>query len=106
VASWQELNQNAGPDAIEGRHMTGKGVTRRALLGNIAMLGVATGPGRAFAGKHPNSPVYRDFSNPYLELIRLLREAAEIEHDLIFKFIMEVKLLKLISNTIMILLNT
>jgi hypothetical protein len=67
--------------------MTGKGVTRRALLGNIAMLGVATGPGRAFAGKHPNSPVYRDFSNPYLELIRLLREAAEIEHDLMVQYL-------------------
>lgn len=67
--------------------MNGNGMTRRALLGKIAMLGVATGPGRAFAAQHPNTPIYRDFSSPYLELIRLLREASEIEHDLMVQYL-------------------
>jgi hypothetical protein len=67
--------------------MSRNGMTRRALLGNIALLGVATGPGRALAGQSTNSPVVRDFSNPYLELIRLLREAAEIEHDLMVQYL-------------------
>ena len=67
--------------------MKSNGMSRRALLGNIAMLGVAAGPGRAFAGKHADTPIYRGFSDPYLELIRLLREAAEIEHDLMVQYL-------------------
>lgn len=67
--------------------MSRNGMTRRALLGNIALLGVAAGPGKALAGQSTNSPVFRDFSNPYLELIRLLREAAEIEHDLMVQYL-------------------
>jgi hypothetical protein len=62
-------------------------MTRRALLGNIALLGVATGPGRALAADGTKSTIVRDFSNPYLELIRLLREAAEIEHDLMVQYL-------------------
>ncbi len=67
--------------------MTGNGMTRRALLGNIAILGVATGSARTLAQTHGTSPVYRDFADPYLELIRLLREAAEIEHDLMVQYL-------------------
>jgi ferritin-like protein len=67
--------------------MKGNGITRRALLGNIAMLGVAAGPGRALAATHRFSPVERDFSDPYLELIRLLKEAAEIEQDLLIQYL-------------------
>jgi hypothetical protein len=60
-------------------------ITRRALLGNIAMLGVA--PGMAFAKTHRFSPVQRDFNDPHLELIRLLKEAAEIEQDLMLQYL-------------------
>ncbi len=67
--------------------MSGNGISRRALLGSIAALGVATGPGRAFARTHRFSPVQRDFSDPYLELIRLLKEASEIEHDLMVQYL-------------------
>ncbi len=62
-------------------------LTRRALLGNIAMLGVAAGPGMAFAKTHRFSPVERDFADPYLELVRLLKEAAEIEQDLMLQYL-------------------
>jgi Ferritin-like len=67
--------------------MKGNGISRRALLGNIAMLGVAAGPGRVLATTHRFSPVERDFSDPYLELIRLLKEAAEIEQDLMVQYL-------------------
>jgi hypothetical protein len=67
--------------------MTGNGMTRRALLGNIATLGVAAGSAGALADTHGTTPVYRDFADPYLELIRLLREAAEIEHDLMVQYL-------------------
>jgi rubrerythrin len=67
--------------------MAGNGISRRALLRNIAMLGVATGAGRAFAGEPARSTVQRDFSDPNLELIRLLREAAEIEQDLMVQYL-------------------
>ena len=69
------------------RHMKGNGTTRRALLGTIAMLGVAAGPGRAFAKTHRFSPVQQDFSDPYLELVRLVKEAAEIEQDLLIQYL-------------------
>ena len=62
-------------------------MTRRRLLGNIATLGVTAGSGAAFADTYGESPIYRDFSDPYLELIRLLREAAEIEHDLMVQYL-------------------
>ena len=67
--------------------MTGNSMTRRALLGNIATLGVAVGPGASIAETYGTSPIHRDFSDPYLELIRLLREAAEIEHDLMVQYL-------------------
>jgi hypothetical protein len=67
--------------------MTGNGITRRALLGNIAALGIATGSAKTLAQTRGTSPVYRDFADPYLELIRLLREAAEIEHDLMVQYL-------------------
>lgn len=62
-------------------------MTRRALLKNVATFGVAAGPGAAFADTYGTSPIHRDFSDPYLELIRLLREAAEIEHDLMIQYL-------------------
>lgn len=67
--------------------MSENGMSRRVLLGSIAALGVATGPGRALAGTHTFSPVQRDFSDPYLELIRLLKEGVEIEHDLMVQYL-------------------
>ena len=67
--------------------MRENGMTRRALLGNFAALGVAAGSPGALADTHGTSPVYRDFADPYLELIRLLREAAEIEHDLMVQYL-------------------
>jgi hypothetical protein len=67
--------------------MKGNGITRRALLGGMAMVGVAAGPGRAFAKTHRFSPVQQDFNDPYLELIRLLKEAAEIEQDLMVQYL-------------------
>ena len=57
------------------------------MLGNIAMLGVAAAPGIAFAKTHRFSPVERDFADPYLELVRLLKEAAEIEQDLMLQYL-------------------
>jgi hypothetical protein len=67
--------------------MTRNGMTRRALLGNIAMVGVAAGPGRAFAKTHRLAPIQRAFSDPYLELVRLLKEAAELEQDLMVQYL-------------------
>lgn len=67
--------------------MKGKGFTRRALLGNIAVLGAATATGKAFAKTHRFSPVQLDFDDPYIELVRLLKEAAEIEHDLMLQYL-------------------
>lgn len=67
--------------------MKRNGMTRRALLGNIASLGLATGSSGALAATHGTTPVQRDFSDPYLELVRLLHEAAEIEHDLMVQYL-------------------
>jgi hypothetical protein len=67
--------------------MKGNGMSRRALLGNIAMMGVAAGPGRAFAKTHRFSPVQQPFNDPYLELVRLLKEGAEVEHDLMLQYL-------------------
>jgi hypothetical protein len=67
--------------------MKGNGISRRALLGNIAMLGVAAGPGSTLAATHRFSPVKRAFTDPYLELIRLLKEAAEVEQDLMVQYL-------------------
>lgn len=67
--------------------MSGNGISRRAVLGSIAMLGVATGPGRAFGAEQKRTPIQRDFNSPYLELIRLLKEASEIEHDLMVQYL-------------------
>ena len=74
--------------------MKGNDITRRALLGSIAMFGVAAGPGRALATTHRFSPVQRDFNDPYLELIRLLKEAAEIEQDLMVQYLYSAYALK------------
>jgi hypothetical protein len=83
----QEFHRYTYEQSIWGSHMKYDGMTRRALLGNIAMLGVAAGPGRALAKTHRLAPIQRDFTDPYLELIRLLKEAAEIEHDLMLQYL-------------------
>jgi hypothetical protein len=67
--------------------MKRNGMSRRALLGNIAMVGVAAGPGRAFAKTHRLAPIQRAFADPYLELIRLLKEGAELEQDLMIQYL-------------------
>jgi hypothetical protein len=67
--------------------MKRNGITRRALLGNIAMVGAATATGKAFAKTHRFSPVQLDFNDPYLELVRLLKEGAEIEQDLMLQYL-------------------
>ena len=67
--------------------MKGKGISRRALLRNFAIVGAATATGKAFTATHRFSPVQLDFSDPYLELIRLLKEAAEIEQDLMLQYL-------------------
>jgi hypothetical protein len=64
-----------------------KGITRRRLLGNVASLGVVTSTTTAFGATHENTPIQRDFTDPYLELIRLLHEASEIEHDLMVQYL-------------------
>src|SRR5437899_2402660 len=35
----------------------------------------------------PTDTIYRDFANPYLETVRLLREAADIEHALMVQYL-------------------
>jgi hypothetical protein len=67
--------------------MKGNGISRRALLGNIAMLGAATATGKAFGNTHRFSPVQQPFADPYLELVRLLKEGAEVEHDLTLQYL-------------------
>lgn len=69
--------------------MKGKDLTRRALLRSMAIFGMAAGSGQALAARktHRFSPIARLFDDPYLELIRLLREGAEIEHDLMIQYL-------------------
>jgi len=62
-------------------------LSRRTLLRNFAIVGAATATGQAFATSHRFSPVQLDFSDPYLELVRLLKEAAEIEQDLMLQYL-------------------
>lgn len=38
-------------------------------------------------GRHAGGAIVRDFTDPYLELIRLLREAAEVEHALMLQYL-------------------
>jgi len=68
--------------------MKGKDYTRRVLLRSMAMFGMAAGSGSALAKKtHRFSTVKRSFDDPYLELIRLLKEGSEIEHDLMIQYL-------------------
>lgn len=69
--------------------MKGKDLTRRALLRSMAMFGAAAGPAKALAATktHRFSTVKRAFDDPYLELIRLLKEASEIEQDLMVQYL-------------------
>jgi len=69
--------------------MKGKEFTRRALLRSMAIFGFSAGSGAAFAAKktHRFSTVKRAFDDPYLELVRLLKEGCEIEHDLMIQYL-------------------
>jgi hypothetical protein len=71
-------------------------VTRRALLRSIALFGMAAGCGPALAATrtHRFSPVKRAFDDPYLELIRLLKEGSEIEQDLMVQYLYSAYALK------------
>ncbi|MFT5320051.1 MAG: hypothetical protein ACI934_000181 [Pseudohongiellaceae bacterium] len=76
--------------------MKDKDFTRRALLRSMAIFGVAAGSGRALAATktHRFSTVKRSFDDPYLELIRLLKEGSEIEHDLMVQYLYSAYALK------------
>src|SRR3954470_20462251 len=60
------------------------------LLGGVAQVAHGGEPERSAAlpapphrvNPAPTATLIRDFADPYLELVRLLREAAEIEHAL------------------------
>lgn len=67
--------------------MKGKALTRRVLLGSIATIAIAAGPLGAATKTHRFSPVKRTFDDPYLELIRLLKEGSEIEQDLMVQYL-------------------
>jgi len=76
--------------------MKDKEFTRRALLRSMAMFGMVAGPGRALAARktHRFSTVKRSFDDPYLELVRLLKEGSEIEHDLMVQYLYSAYALK------------
>ena len=74
--------------------MKGQELTRRALLGSIAMFGFAAGPARAVTKTHRFSPIKRVFDDPYLELVRLLKEGSEIEQDLMIQYLYSTYALK------------
>src|SRR5690606_24012914 len=76
--------------------MKGQDFTRRALLRSIAIFGMAAGSGPALAATrtHRFSPVKRAFDDPYLELIRLLKEGSEIEQDLMVQYLYSAYALK------------
>jgi hypothetical protein len=76
--------------------MKSREYTRRTLLASMAMFGVAAGSGQALAATktHRFSPVKRAFDDPYLEIIRLLKEACEIEHDLMIQYLYSAYALK------------
>jgi hypothetical protein len=70
--------------------MKSREYTRRKLLASMAMFGtVASVPGTTFAATktHRFSPVKRAFDDPHLEIVRLLKEACEIEHDLMLQYL-------------------
>src|SRR5262245_55101862 len=83
----QELQQVTDKQSFAGIHMKRNSMSRRAMLGYVAMLGVAAGSGKAFAKTHRVSPVQQPFSDPYLELVRLLKEGAEVEQDLMLQYL-------------------
>ena len=74
--------------------MKGNDTTRRALLRSMAIFGMAAGSGKVLAATHRFSPVKRAFTDPYLEMIRLLKEAAEIEQDLMIQYLYSAYALK------------
>ncbi|MXO58233.1 hypothetical protein GRI89_01570 [Altererythrobacter salegens] len=48
---------------------------------------VSANMGAITPGKHRAGIIVRDFADPYLELLRLLREGAEIEHGLMLQYL-------------------
>jgi Ferritin-like len=47
----------------------------------------STGAGATHAARVGEARIVRDFADPYLELIRLLREASEVEHSLMLQYL-------------------
>src|SRR5690606_42044135 len=74
--------------------MKGKELTRRVLLGSIVSIAAAAGPLAAATKTHRFSPIKRVFDDPYLELIRLLKEGSEIEQDLMVQYLYSAYALK------------
>lgn len=74
--------------------MKGKELTRRVLLGSIVSIAAAAGPLAAATKTHRFSPIKRVFDDPYLELIRLLKEGSEIEQDLMVQYLYSTYALK------------
>src|SRR5690606_20377267 len=72
----------------------GKELTRRVLLGSIVSIAAAAGPLAAATKTHRFSPIKRVFDDPYLELIRLLKEGSEIEQDLMVQYLYSTYALK------------
>jgi rubrerythrin len=60
-----------------------RGLTRRLLVG----AGTGVGLGIALGSTTPAAAIARAFDDPLLELVRLLKEAAEIEHDLMVQYL-------------------
>jgi hypothetical protein len=50
-------------------------------------LGLLEGSNDGTGKPFPEVPIIRDFANPHLELLRLLREAAEVEHMLMVQYL-------------------
>src|SRR3712207_1042918 len=62
------------------RRITAGGEIRRGAPAAAAATAPATAGG-------PSVELVRDFADPYLELVRLLREASEIEHALLVQYL-------------------
>ena len=67
---------------------------RAAACGAVPTLGALSGEGWATTAALPAAPpvvgatpLVRDFADPYLELVRLLREACEVEHALMLQYL-------------------
>src|SRR5690349_18751200 len=60
---------------------------QRSVPAEELFLSAAVGDNAALAGVDRPDEIIPDFRNPYLELVRLLRESAEIEHALMVQYL-------------------